>query len=200
MYSLQGEIMTTTETASSAGDLSGHYTIDPAHSRIGFIARHAMITKVRGSFNEFAGEATLDLDNPVNSALSLEIQAGSIDTRNKMRDDHLVSNDFLDVPTFPTITFASSSITPTVADGVLTSLLVQGSLTIKGVSRAIEFVLEYTGSVVDPYNNHRVGLEGQTSINRSDWGVSWNGVLEAGGVMISEAITLEFEVSAILEA
>ncbi len=173
--------------------LTGTYTVDPVHSRIGFVARHAMVTKVRGSFNEFDGSGHFDVSNPANSKLQLTIKAASIDTRNADRDAHLRSNDFFDMDTYPEITFSSTSVEQT-GD---VRYRVTGDLTIKGVTRPVAFELEYTGSAVDPYGNQRIGLEGATSVNRKDWGVNWNAALEAGGVLVSENVTLEFDVSAI---
>lgn len=174
---------------------SGTYTIDPTHSRIGFVARHAMVTKVRGSFNEFEGTGHLDADNPANSSLNLTIQAASIDTRNADRDGHLRSNDFFDMESHPLITFVSTSVAP-VGD----EFSVTGDLTIKGVTKPVTVVFEYTGTAVDPFGNTRLGLEGSTTINRKDWGITWNAALDAGGVLVGEKVTLEFEVSAIRNA
>jgi polyisoprenoid-binding protein YceI len=176
--------------------LTGSYTIDPVHSRIGFVARHAMVTKVRGSFNEFDGSGYFDAANPANSKLQLSIKAASIDTRNADRDAHLRSNDFFDMDTYPQITFSSTSVEP--AGDV--RFRVTGDLTIKGVTRPVTVDFEYTGSAVDPYGNQRIGFEGSTVVNRKDWGVNWNAALEAGGVLVSENVTLEFEVSAIRSA
>ena len=176
--------------------LTGTYTIDPSHSRMGFVARHAMVTKVRGSFNEFEGSGHFDAEDPSRSHLQLTIQAASIDTRNADRDAHLRSNDFFDMETYPTITFVSTGVTRT-GDG---AYRVTGDLTIKGVSRPITVELEYTGTAVDPFGNQRIGFEGTTTVNRKDWGVNWNAALEAGGVLVSEKVTLEFDVSAIRSA
>jgi polyisoprenoid-binding protein YceI len=173
--------------------LTGSYAIDPTHSRIGFVARHAMVTKVRGSFNEFAGTGYFDVEDPSKSNLSLTIQAASIDTRNADRDGHLKGNDFFDMATYPTIEFASTSVEALDAE----NYRVTGDLTIKGVTKPVTVDFEYTGTAVDPFNNTRIGLEGKTVINRKDWGVNWNATLEAGGVLVSEKVTLEFEVSAV---
>jgi polyisoprenoid-binding protein YceI len=180
-------------SATTAPTLTGNYTIDPAHSRIGFVARHAMVTKVRGSFNDFQGSGYFDAEDPAKSQLQLTIQAASIDTRNADRDGHLRSNDFFDMDTYPEITFASTQI-ERVDDE---NYQVTGDLTIKGVTKAVTVDFEYSGAAVDPFGNTRMGLEGKTTVNRKDWGVSWNAALEAGGVLVSEKVTLEFEVSAI---
>ena len=178
---------TVTETA------TGTYTIDPSHSRIGFVARHAMVTKVRGSFNEFEGSGYFDAEDPAKSHARLTIQAASIDTRNADRDAHLRSNDFFEMETYPQVTFASTAVEPVDA----TTFRVTGDLTIKDVTRPVTFDLEYTGTAVDPFGNRRLGLEGSVVVNRKDWGLTWNAPLDAGGVLVSEKVTLEFEVSAI---
>jgi len=174
-------------------ELTGTYTIDPSHSRIGFVARHAMVTKVRGSFNEFTGSGYFDAEDPSKSKVELTIQANSIDTRNADRDNHLRSNDFFDMENHPEITFVSTSVEKVDDD----TFRLTGDLTIKGVSKPVTVDLEYTGSAKDPFGNQRIGLEGSTQVNRKDWGLTWNAPLEAGGVLVSEKVTLEFEVSAI---
>ncbi len=173
--------------------VSGTYAVDPAHSRIGFVARHAMVTKVRGSFNEFEGSGDLNAENPANSHFELTIQANSIDTRNADRDAHLRSNDFFDMEHYPEIKFVSTEVEQ--VDEA--NYRVTGDLTIKGVTRPVTIDFEYTGSAVDPFGNERVGFEGTTTITRKDWGVNWNVALEAGGFLVSEKVTLEFEISAI---
>lgn len=182
--------MTTTSTAPAT---TGTYNIDPSHSRIGFVARHAMVTKVRGSFNEFEGAGYFDAENPAASRLSVTIQAASIDTRNADRDGHLRSGDFFDMENYPTISFTSTSVEPA-GDS---NFRVTGDLTIKGVTKSVAVDFELTGTAQDPWGNTRLGLEGSTVINRKDWGVNWNAALETGGVLVSEKVTLEFEISAV---
>jgi polyisoprenoid-binding protein YceI len=181
-----------TMTTTLPDTLTGSYTIDPGHSRIGFVARHAMVTKVRGSFNEFTGSGHFDAENPEASRFELTIQAASIDTRNPDRDDHLRSNDFFDMERHPEIRFASTSVEQSDA-----KFRVTGDLSIKGVTRPVTVDFEFTGNALDPFGDQRIGLEGATTINRKDWGVNWNAALDAGGVLVSEKIALEFEVSAI---
>ena len=183
--------MSTTTTTTQIP--TGTYTIDPTHSRIGFVARHAMVTKVRGSFNEFDGTGSFDAANPTAAQLQLTIKAASIDTRNADRDGHLRSNDFFDMDTYPEISFVSTAVEQTGDD----EYQVTGDLTIKGVTKPVTIEFEQTGSARDPFGNLRVGFEGETTINRKDWGLTWNAALETGGVLVSEKIKLEFDVSAI---
>ncbi|MCW2667573.1 MAG: YceI family protein [Frankiales bacterium] len=185
--------MTAPTTTPTLAELTGTYTLDPTHSRIGFVARHAMVTKVRGSFNEFEGTAVLDGTNPAASSATLTVQAKSIDTRQAQRDEHLRSNDFLAMDSFPEITFVSTSVEQT-GDA---EFELAGNLTVKGVTKAVTIPFTYEGAATDPYGNLRVGFEGAVVIKRSDYGVSFNAALETGGVLISEKVTLEFEISAI---
>jgi polyisoprenoid-binding protein YceI len=182
-----------TSTITDFRSLTGTYAIDAAHSRFGFVARHAMVTKVRGAFNEFDGTATIDGTEPSRSSVSVELDVASIDTRNSQRDDHLRNNDFLDAANYPKITFTSTSIEHDGGD----EFLVTGDLTIKGVTKSVTIPLEFQGAAKDPFGNDRIGFEGELAINRKDWGVTWNVALEAGGVLVSEKVTLEFEISAI---
>ena len=176
--------------------VTGNYVIDPTHTRIGLVARHAMVTKVRGSFTDFEGAGYLDAANPAASNVQLTIQAKSINTGNDERDAHLKNNDFFDMETYPTITFASTAVEQVDAE----NFKVTGDLTIKGITKPVTIDLEYTGSATDPFTNQRVGFEGKTVVNRKDWGVNWNAALETGGVLVSDKVTLEFDVSAIRSA
>jgi polyisoprenoid-binding protein YceI len=188
--------MTANTITTDFAALTGTYTFDTAHSRLGFVARHAMVTKVRGAFNAFEGTATVDGANPENSSATVTIGVASIDTRNAQRDEHLRSNDFLDIPNFPQITFASTAIKYLGGS----DFEVTGDLTIKGVTKQVVLPLEFTGSAQDPFGNLRVGFEGTLPIQRSDYGITWNAALETGGVLVSDKIVLEFEISAIKTA
>ncbi|MGA8846076.1 MAG: YceI family protein [Nocardioides sp.] len=176
-------------------DITGSYTIDPAHSRLGFIARHAMVTKVRGQFNEFAGTARVDSATPANSKVDITIAANSVDTGSADRDGHLTSADFFGVETTPEITFSSTHVSRDGTDWAIT-----GDLTIKGTTKSVTIDFEEVGTARDPFGNLRLGFEGATTINRSDWGLTFNAVLDTGGVLVSEKIKLEFDVSAIADA
>jgi polyisoprenoid-binding protein YceI len=186
--------MTTTTTDFTA--LTGTYTLDVAHSRLGFVARHAMVTKVRGAFNEFEGTAVIDGTDPSKSSVNITINVDSVDTRNAQRDGHLRTNDFLDIEKFPQITFKSTAIEH---DGGH-DFNVTGDLTIKDVTKSVTIPLEYQGAAKDPYGNQRIGFEGTLPIVRSEYGINFNAALETGGVLVSDKITLEFEISAIKTA
>ncbi len=185
-----------TSEASAPAAVTGNYKLDLAHTRIGFSARHAMVSKVRGQFNKFDGSVYLDAEKPANSHVELNIDANSIDTRNDDRDNHLRSNDFLAMKEYPEITFRSTEVEQ-VDDN---HYRVTGDLTIRGVTRPVTVDFELTGVATDPYGNQRVGFEGSATINRKDWGVNWNAVLDGGGVMVSERVNLEFEVEGIKQA
>jgi polyisoprenoid-binding protein YceI len=182
-----------TALAPSFTALTGTYTLDPTHTRIGFVARHAMVTKVRGSFNEFEGTATVDGSDPTNSSVRVTIDAASIDTRNAQRDEHLRTNDFLALEQYPQITFVSTDIRQVDE----TTFEVSGDLTIKDVTNRITVPFEFEGASQDPYGNQRIGFDGSVTISRKDYGITWNAALETGGVLVSDKVVLEFEVSAI---
>ncbi len=176
-------------------DITGDYTLDVSHSRLGFVARHAMVTKVRGQFGAFTGTAHIDEANPAASKVDLSIDVTSIETGSADRDGHLKSGDFFDAEQFPTITFVSTDVQRDGSDWTIT-----GDLTIKDATKPVTIEFEQTGSARDPFGNLRVGFEGETTINRKDWGLTWNAALETGGVLVSEKIKLEFDVSAIRNA
>src|SRR4051795_1267781 len=189
-----GASMTTVSTApASLAELSGTWTLDPAHTRIGFVARHAMVTKVRGAFNEFEGTATLDPANPANSSALLTITAASIDTRNAQRDEHLRSNDFLAMEDYPQISFVSTGVRQIDED----TFELTGGLTVKGVTKTVTIPFTFEGAARDPFGNLRVGFEGAVTISRKDYGITWNAALESGGVLVGDKVVLEFDVSAI---
>jgi polyisoprenoid-binding protein YceI len=181
---------------SALPDVTGDYTVDVAHTRIGVRARHAMVTTVRGAFTAFAGTAHLDTAEPSASSVTLRIDAASIDTGNADRDAHLRSADFFDVATYPDILFASTGVEQVEAD----VYRVTGDLTIHGVTRPVAVDFTLSGSALDPFGNLRVGFEGALVLKRSDWQLTWNAVLETGGVLVSDKIQIEFDVSVIRNA
>lgn len=176
--------------------LNGTYVIDASHSALSFVARHAVVTKVRGNFTDFEGTAQINGADLPSSSVTVTIQTASVDTRSAQRDEHLRGADFFDVETYPTITFVSTAVRQTADNEVE----VTGDLTIKGVTNSITLPLEYTGTAVDPFGNTRVGFEGAVTVNRKDYGLTWNAALETGGVLVSEKVTLEFDISAIKQA
>lgn len=176
--------------------LTGDYTIDAAHSQIGFAVRHAMVTNVRGEFGEHEGLLHLDGSNPENSTAALTIKVASIDTGNSQRDEHLRTGDFFEAETFPEISFRSSSAERLRGD----SYRMTGDLTIKDTTRQVVLDLEYTGSATDVYGAQRVGFEGSATIDRTVWGLTYNAALETGGVLIGEKVKLSFDISAVKNA
>ncbi|MEX0868337.1 MAG: YceI family protein, partial [Nitriliruptoraceae bacterium] len=181
----------TTALAPQLSELTGTYTIDPSHSEVGFTARHAMVTKVRGTFTDVDGTIHADGEDISRSSVEVTIDAASVDTRSDDRDGHLRSADFFDVDTYPHITFTSRKIEPQ-SDSTFS---VTGDLTIKDVTHEVSFDVELTGPAVDPFGNERIGFEGELTVNRKDWGLTWNAALETGGVLVSEKVSLHFDVS-----
>lgn len=179
----------------SLAELKGTFVLDPSHSTLSFVTRHAMVTKVRGTFDSFEGSATVDGSNPSSSTLEVSIDTASVDTRNADRDNHLKSADFFDVEKFPKITFVGTAF-----EVKGETVDVTGDLTIKDVTRSVTFPLEYQGSAKDPFGNTRVGFEGSTQVLRSDFGLTWNAALETGGFLVSDKVVLELEISAIEKA
>ncbi|MFC7310699.1 YceI family protein [Streptomyces monticola] len=176
--------------------LTGDYTIDPAHTSIGFTARHAMVTNVKGAFLDFDGSLHLDGSDPARSTASIDVRMDSIDTGSGDRDGHLKSADFFDTEKFPAMTFRSTKAEALGGD----DYRITGDLTIKDVTKPVAIDLEFNGAAKDPFGNERVGFEGKAEILRSDWGLSWNAALETGGVLVSDKIKLSFDISAIRQA
>ncbi|SMX93787.1 YceI family protein [Brevibacterium antiquum] len=172
--------------------ITGHWDIDPSHSRLGFSTRHAMVSRVRGAFNDVSGFADI-AEDLADSNAEVIIQTASVDTRSADRDTHLRSADFFDVDAYPEIRFVSSAIDE-VDEG---SYIVTGDLTIRAMTKTVSIPLELIGVESDPDGNVRAGLEGSRRIDRKDWGVTWNTKLDSGGVLVSDKITLEFELSLI---
>lgn len=173
--------------------MSGQWRFDPAHTRVGFSARHAMITTVRGTFTDVEGVIDLDVADVASSSVQVLIRAASVDTYNEQRDQHLRSPDFFDVETYPEIRFVSSTI-----DEVETNnFMVVGDLTIRDVTKQVAIPIELLGIQRDPMGNLRAGFEASRRLDRRDFGLQWNMPLDTGGVLVSEKVSLEFEISAI---
>ncbi|UER53498.1 YceI family protein [Kineosporiaceae bacterium SCSIO 59966] len=184
----------TTTTQLPAGLTPGTYVVDPAHSEVGFTARHAMVTKVRGTFNDVQGTIVIG-DDPADSSATATIQVASVDTRSADRDAHLRSADFFDVENYPEMTFRTTGVRPDGED-----YLVDGELTIKGVTKPVTLKVEFTGVATDPFGNQRAGFSGETEVDREQWGLTWNAALETGGVLVSRKVRLAFDVSAIKQS
>jgi polyisoprenoid-binding protein YceI len=173
---------------------TGTWTLDPSHSEIGFSVRHAGISKVRGQFKE--ADATLELaENVTDSKVNASIKTASFDSGDANRDGHVRGEDFFDVEKFPEISFVSSAI---VAKGDSYELV--GDLTIKGVTRPVALDTELNGVAVDPFGNTRAGLSAETTISRKDFGLTWNAVLDAGGVLVSDKVAINLELAFIAPA
>jgi polyisoprenoid-binding protein YceI len=173
----------------------GTYAIDPTHTELGFAVRHMAVSKVRGRFSTFEGTLVL-AEDPTQSSVSVTIQAGSVDTRDENRDNHLRTNDFFDAENHPTWTFASTAIK---VEGP-TEFVVEGDLTIRGVTKPVSLDATLEGVVKDPYGNHRVGFSASTSINREDFGVAFGAVMEAGGLVVAKKVDIQIELEAVLQA
>jgi polyisoprenoid-binding protein YceI len=174
-------------------DLSGDWDLDPAHTRIGFSAKHAMVANVRGAFNDVTGNLHVDFDDPAASTAEIVLKVASVDTRNTQRDDHLRSADFFDAEKWPDIVFRSTRIEEVGEN----ALVVSGDLTIRDITKPITIPIEFTGVETDAFGALRAGFEGTRRIDRREYGLEWNMALDSGGWLVSEKITLEFEISAI---
>ncbi|MFD8692158.1 YceI family protein [Streptomyces sp. NPDC059651] len=183
-------------TVSDAGPyegVTGVYTIDTVHSTIGLSVRHAMISNVRGRFEAFEGLLKLDGVRPERSEAHVSIQTASLDTGVADRDAHLTGPDFLDSSAFPLMTFSSTRVVP-VGDG---EFRLDGKLKIKDIELPITLNVEFGGAGRDAYGVNRVGFEGRATLKRSDWGLTWNAALEAGGVLVGDKVTLILDISAV---
>ncbi|HUF96896.1 MAG TPA: YceI family protein [Ilumatobacter sp.] len=180
--------MSSTATEVLAGLTQGTWTIDPTHSTVGFVARHMMVTKVRGSFTEFSADVVV-ADDPLASSVTAEVQMASIDTGNEDRDNHLRTNDFFDVAQYPTMTLRSTGFAPAGKAFVMTA-----DLTIKGVTKQVEFDVEFDGVGQDPWGGTRAGLSASTTVLRSEFGIEFNAALETGGVLVSDKVSIELDI------
>lgn len=173
-------------------DLAGAWAIDPAHTQIGFVARHAMITKVRGTFDSFQGNLAIDPANPAASKVSFSADLASVNTGVADRDGHLRGADFFDVENHKEMTFESTEVSINGDAGTL-----KGNLTIKGITQPVTVDVEIGGVTKDPFGNVRAGFEGTTTISRKDFGLTWNAPLEVGGWLVSDDIKVVLDIAAI---
>lgn len=174
----------------------GTYTIDLSHTHAGFSVKHFGLAKVRGQFNDVSGTIVIDPE-PTKSSVTATIQTASFDSRDENRDGHVRSEELLDVEKYPTITFTSTGVRPDGDDWIVT-----GDLTIKGVTRSVELETEFEGSLVDPYGLQRIAFSAETEIDRKDWGLDFDSVIDSGNLVIGKKvkITLEVEATAPVEA
>jgi polyisoprenoid-binding protein YceI len=168
------------------------WQIDPSHTTVGFAVKHMVVTTVKGHFGKVSGSIELDEADPTNSTIRAEIEAASIDTRWPDRDAHLRSADFLDAEAYPTITFQSTSIE---RDGDAYTL--RGDLTIRGISRPVTLKAEFNGIGNDPWGGTRAGFSAEGKLDRKLWNMTWNGALEAGGLLVGDEVKLSLDVEAI---
>jgi polyisoprenoid-binding protein YceI len=186
--------MSVTETVSSTRVVdgtevpaAGTYAIDASHTHAGFVVRHLMVSKVRGAFSGVSGTVTV-ADDITESTDEVEIDPATIDTRDAGRDEHLRSADFFAVEEFPTITFVSTGLRRDGSEWVL-----DGDLTIKGISKPVRLDVEFLGAANDPWGGSRLGFTASGELDREDWGLTWNQNLETGGVLVGKKATLEIE-------
>jgi polyisoprenoid-binding protein YceI len=181
-------------TQTIPGYVTGTWTIDPVHSEVGFSVRHMMVSKVRGKFTSFEG-SVVTAENPLDSKVTATVDLSSIDTGNADRDNHIRSADFFEVDTHTTMTFVSTGIREDGGDYVL-----DGDLTLKGVTKPVSFELELGGFGPDAYGGTRAGFSATTTINRKDFGVDFNAAMETGGVVVGDKVTVSLEIEVVLDA
>jgi polyisoprenoid-binding protein YceI len=184
--------MTDITAAQVPGYVAGKWTIDPVHSEAGFVVRHMMVSKVRGRFAELSGEI-ITAENPADSTVTAEIKTASFTTDNEQRDNHIRSTDFLEVETWPEMTYSSTGIRE--QDG---EFILDGKLTLKGVTKDVPLALEVNGFGPDPYGGTRAGFTATGEINRGDFNVNFNAPMQNGGVVVGEKVQLHLEIEAVL--
>lgn len=172
------------------------WEIDAAHSQVTFSVRHMMISTVKGQFKVISGHLHIDEQTPANSWVEAQAETASIDTRDANRDGHLSSPDFFDAEKYPVITFKSTNVEHVRGN----EYRVTGDLTMHGVTKPATFHAEYNGTGKDPWGQQRAGLTATTKINRKDWGLNWNQALETGGVLVSEEVKVEIDLSSVYKA
>lgn len=167
---------------------AGTFDLDASHTHVGFVAKHMMVTKVRGAFGEFSGSVTI-ADDPLQSSAELTIKTASIDTGNGDRDGHLRGDDFLSVEKFPEITFRSTRVVSHSDE----DFVVRGDLTIREVTKEVTLKVEYGGAGTNPWGAEVFGFSIETEIEREEFGLTWNVALETGGVLVGKKVKIEVE-------
>ena len=184
----------TTTAIEFPGYKAGTWTLDPSHSEVQFSVRHMMISKVRGTFGVKAATLTAP-ENPLEATVEATVDVASIDTKDEGRDNHLRSADFFDVENYPTMEFRSTGVRIENGD-----FLVDGDLTIKGITKPVTFDFDFGGFGTDPWGNYKAGATAKTVINREDFGLTWNAALETGGVLVGKDVTIELDLQGALAA
>ena len=184
----------TTSAIEFPGYKAGTWTLDPSHSEVQFSVRHMMISKVRGTFGVKAATLTAP-ENPLEATVEASVDVASIDTKDEGRDNHLRSADFFDVENYPTMEFRSTGVRIENGD-----FLVDGNLTIKGVTKPVTFDFDFGGFGTDPWGNYKAGATAKAVINREDFGLTWNAALETGGVLVGKDVTIELDLQGALAA
>ena len=172
--------------------MAADWNLDASHSNVGFEVRHMAISKVKGSFGDYSGTVTGEPGKPETFSVEVVIQVASVDTGNEKRDDHLRSPDFFDAAAMPTMTFKSTGVKMDGDEGTLT-----GNLTLHGVTKPVEFELEYAGMINDPWGNVRMGFSAEATIDRRDFGLTWSKALETGGLVVDNEVEIELEIELI---
>lgn len=186
--------MTAVDVGKIPGYVAGTWTIDPVHSEVGFSVRHMMVSKVRGRFTSFSGQVVTGQD-VTDSSVTAEIDLASVDTGNEQRDGHIRSADFFDTESHPTMTYRSVGVR---AEG--DHYVLDGELTLKGVTKSVPLTVEVNGFGPDAFGGTRAGFSATGEINRQDFGVSFAATMEAGGVVVSDKVTIGLEIEAVLQA
>ncbi|HXU23425.1 MAG TPA: YceI family protein [Tepidiformaceae bacterium] len=172
------------------------FALDPAHSSFEFSVRHMVISSTKGRFAKFDATAEIDEANLVNSSATITIDTNSIDTREEARDNHLRSADFFDAANFPTMTYVTKRIEPKGGN----DYRIIGDLTVRDMTHEVPLQAEVTGPIKDPYGNTRYGISAEGKINRKDWGLNWNAVMEAGGLLVGDEVKLSAELELVKPA
>jgi polyisoprenoid-binding protein YceI len=180
------------DLAGLPGYRAGTWTIDPVHSDLSFTARHMMVSKVRGAFRRFSGQI-VTADDPLESTATATVDMSSVDTNNEQRDAHLRTSDFFDIERYPAMTYRSTRLR--VDEG---QIVVDGDLTLRGVTRPVPLRVEFNGIGPDAYGGTRAGFTAAATINRRDFGVNWNAAIDSGGVVVGDKVTLQLEIEAVL--
>ena len=186
--------MTDTTALDIPGYKAGTWVLDPSHSEVTFSVRHMMISKVRGTFG-MKSATIVAPENPLEATVEASVDVTSVDTKDEGRDQHLRSAEFFDIENYPTMDFRSTGVR--LEDG---DFLVDGDLSIRGITKPATFSLDFGGFGTDPWGNYKAGATAKTVMNREDFGLTWNAALETGGVLVGKDVTIELDLQLSLQA